>query len=103
MKQKIAQHTATADPNDLARRCLKLVSEIADRGANSADPDQIGYALQELTQVLFERTGKHDRVFEPIPPAQITNLEQLHEELDFINSCSQSMMAESHLKRPLIM
>jgi len=93
MKQKIAQHTATADPNDLARRCLKLVSEIADRGANSADPDQIGYALQELTQVLFERTGKHDRVFEPIPPAQISDLQKLQEELGFINSSSESMMA----------
>ena len=103
MQQETTRHAATADHNELARRCLTLIGEIADRGANSADPTQIGYALQELTQVLFERTGKHDRVFEPIPPAQITNLEQLHEELDFINSCSQSMMAESHLKRPLIM
>lgn len=46
-----------------------------------------------MTQFLLERTGEDDRVFEPIPPAQISDLQKLREELDFVNWCSESMMA----------
>ena len=41
----------------LAKKCLALISRIAARGACSQNPAHIGYALQELTQVLLERTG----------------------------------------------
>jgi hypothetical protein len=76
---------------ELARKCLTLISDIASRGACSDDPEQIGYALQELTQVLIERTGTEERLFEPIPAEQMRHLPKLYEELDFVDSCSQSM------------
>ena len=83
------------DKNDAARRCLRLISEIADRGARSSDPEQIGYALQELTQVLFERTGNDDRVFEPVAPSQIDGLSELHTELEWVNGFAQDLTTAS--------
>jgi hypothetical protein len=80
----------------LAKRCLALISDIAGRGACSQNPEHIGYALQELTQVLLERTGNNDRLFEPVPANQIRDLPWLHEELAFVDSLSQSMMASRH-------
>ena len=50
---------------ELARRCLALIRDIAERGASLWDPEDVGYALQELSQVLLERLGIQDRVFEP--------------------------------------
>lgn len=76
---------------ELARKCLTLISQIATRGACSQDPNQIGYALQELTQVLLERTGSEERLFEPVPADQIPDLQWLHSELDFVESLSVSM------------
>jgi hypothetical protein len=76
---------------ELAKRCLALISDIAGRGACSHSPEYIGYALQELTQVLVERTGSDERLFTPIPADEIRDLRLLHEELDFVYSCSQSM------------
>jgi len=99
MKQETSTRFPRPDKKEMARRCLSLISEIAGRGARSRDPEQIGYALQELTQVLFERTGQDDRVFEPIPADQISGLTKLYEELDFVNGCSQDLMA-SALYRP---
>src|SRR5258708_13595635 len=81
---------------ELAKRCLALISDIAGRGACSEDPEYIGYALQELTHVLVERTGRIDRLFELIPADEIADLRWLHEELDFVDSCSQSMAASHH-------
>ena len=81
---------------ELAKRCLALISDIAGRGACSQNPEHIGYALQELTQVLVERTGSSDRLFEPVPAHEIRDLPWLHEELDFVDSLSQSMMASHH-------
>jgi hypothetical protein len=78
---------------ELAKRCLALIRDIADRGACSHTPEHIGYALQELTQVLVERTGSDDVIFEPIPADEIRGLRQLHEELDFVDSCSRTMAA----------
>src|ERR1019366_1618653 len=46
-----------------AKQCLRLIRDIADRGASSWDPRNVGYTLQELSQVLLERTGNEDRVF----------------------------------------
>ena len=78
---------------ELAKKCLALISDIAARGAHSLDPEHIGYALQELTQVLFERTGNQERLFEPVDADQIGDLPWLHSELDFVDSSSQDMAA----------
>ena len=99
MEQERSTRLARADKKEVARRCLSLISEIAGRGARSRDPEQIGYALQELTQVLYERTGQDDRVFEPVSPDQLGDLAKLYEELDFVNCCSQSLRV-SALARP---
>jgi hypothetical protein len=69
---------------DQARQCLALIRDIADRGAWSHDPEVVGYALQELSQVLLERTGRQDRVFEPISAEVIRDLPALLEELEFV-------------------
>ena len=42
---------------ELAQKCLIAIRDIADRAVHSLDPKQMGYAIQELTQVLVERTG----------------------------------------------
>ena len=81
---------------ELVRRCLALISAIAGRGACSENPEHVGYALQELTQVLFERTGSDERRFEPIPADQIHGLRWLIGELDFVNSGSEGMVASAH-------
>ena len=81
------------DNIELAKKCLALIRDIADRGVCSQNPDDIGYALEELSQVLYERTGSDDRFFEPIPADQIRGLPWLHEELAFVDSCSESMAA----------
>ena len=85
-------------PNNitLAKRCLTLISDIAGRGACSQNPEHIGYALQELTQVLVEKTGSNDRLFEPVSAEEISDLPWLYEELDFVDSLSQSMIASHH-------
>ena len=83
--------TSGVENIELAKKCLALISTIAVRGACSQDPNQVGYALQELTQVLLERTGNDERLFEPVPADQIPNLEQLHSELDFVETCATDM------------
>jgi hypothetical protein len=80
----------------LAKTCLGLIRDISGRGACSQDPEYIGYALQELSQVLLERTGSDNRLFEPIPADQIEDLDHLFSELDLINSFSESMAASAH-------
>ena len=74
-----------------ARKCLAMIRDIAARGALSQDPDLVGYALQELSQVLIERTGTEEIYFEPISTALIGGLEKLHEELDFVDCGSQDL------------
>jgi hypothetical protein len=78
---------------DQARRCLALIRDIADRGAWSHDPQIVGYALEELSQVLLERTGCQDRVFEPVSAEVIPNLPALLVELEFVESLITSMEA----------
>jgi hypothetical protein len=78
---------------EMARKCLGLIRDIADRGALSWDPDDVGYALQELSQVLLERTGTQDRIFEPVPAGEIEDLAALYVELDFVDTGSQSLFA----------
>lgn len=93
MKLESPERSACADNNEVARKCLRLISEIADRGARAQDPDQMGYALQELTQVLFERTGNDDRVFEPVSPSELKGLRELHTELEWVNCFAQDLRA----------
>ena len=76
---------------ELARKCLTLISNIAQRGATSESPAQIGYALQELTQVLLERTGRQERLFEPVAADQIPDLSWLNSELELVDGFSQDM------------
>ena len=76
---------------ELAKMCLTLIRDIAARGACAEDPWHVGYALEEISQVLLERTGTQDRRFEPVPAGQIAGLEALHEELDIVNACSQDL------------
>jgi hypothetical protein len=78
---------------ELARKCLRLIRDIAKRGASSCNADDVGYALQELSQVLQERTGMEDRLFEPIPADQIGNLRALYIELEFVDCVSQDLCA----------
>jgi hypothetical protein len=75
----------------LARRCLELIRDIADRGASSWDAEQVGFVLQELSQVLFERSGSDDRMFEPMAAGQLSDLRRLYEELDFVDDVSKDM------------
>ncbi len=77
-----------------ARKCLTLIAHIAARGACSESPEQVGYALEELSQVLFERSGREDRLFEPIPADEIPNLDLLLDELALVDSFSSSMAAD---------
>ena len=77
----------------MAKLCLALIRDIAARGARSENPEHIGYALQEISQVLIERTGTEERYFEPVPAGQISGLEALKEELDIVDCSSQDMAA----------
>ena len=70
---------------ETARKRLGLIRDIADRGASSWDANAVGYALQELSQVLLERTGTEDRIFEPIPADEIANLAELYVELVWVD------------------
>ena len=74
-----------------ARACLTLIRDIAERGASSAAPENVGYALQEVTQVLLERTGTEERIFEPVPADEIGSLKALQVELEFVNCSSQDL------------
>lgn len=78
---------------ELARKCLRLIRDIADRCASSSDTEVVGYGLEELSQVLLERTGTEGRVFEPIPAEAISRLAALHEELEIVNIFSQDLCA----------
>jgi hypothetical protein len=78
---------------DLARKCLSLIRDIADRGAMSWDRETVGYALQELSQVLLERTGAEDRIFEPVTAGEIPDLAALYVELEWVNGFSQEFCA----------
>jgi hypothetical protein len=96
MESRDAFSYTDANNIELAKRCLSLIRDIAGLGACSRSPEQIGYALQELTQVLVERTGTDNRLFEPIPADEIRDLPWLHEELALVDSFSQSMAASRH-------
>jgi hypothetical protein len=81
------------DRIDLAKKCLRLISQIAARGARSRSPENIGYVLQEFSQVLLERTGTEDRVFEPVDADQLQDLTRLHTELDWVDGSLSDLMS----------
>jgi len=74
-----------------ARKCLGLIRDIANRGASSWDANVVGYALQELSQVLLERTGEDERSFEPVPAHEISGLDELRVELEWVDGFSREM------------
>ena len=76
---------------ELAKKCLAVVRDIADRGASSWNPDHVGYALQELSQVLLERTGTERRLFEPVSASELGDLKPLFAELELVDSFSETM------------
>jgi hypothetical protein len=84
----------------LARQCLALIAETAARCSSSADPELLGYALQQLSQVLYERTGNDHTIFEVIPADKIGGLQKLYRELDFVNCGSQDMFTRVARENP---
>ncbi|HLN00866.1 MAG TPA: hypothetical protein VK335_16375 [Bryobacteraceae bacterium] len=96
MESRNSEPISSSNNIELAKRCLALIRDIAGRGACSQDPENIGYALEELSQVWYERTGSDERLFEPIPADQIRGLRWLYEELDFVDGASQDMAASRH-------
>ena len=87
----ITSNVAVEAKVKLARMCLALIRDIAARGACAEDPRHVGYALEEISQVLLERTGTQVRRFEAVPAGHIAGLEALHEELDFVDKCLQDL------------
>ena len=83
---------------ELAKSCLSRISNIAARGARSEDPANIGYALEELTQALFERTGNDERVFAPLPANRLFDLDHLLSELELIDAFSRYDDAEPSME-----
>ena len=90
---KTTRESATVAETKLAQmeKCLTLIEDIAFRAANSKDPGHVVYALQELSQVLIERTGTEQTYF--FPSDQISGLAALQEELEWVDCFSQSMAA----------
>ncbi len=76
----------------LAKKCLVLISWIASEGARSNNPEHIGFALQELSQILFERTGNLDRIFPAISADEITDLNTLYAMLDVVAGFTEDMV-----------
>jgi hypothetical protein len=89
----MAGSLTSEDRIELAKKCLRLIGRIAERCARSQNPEIIGYALQELSQVLLERTGTEDRIFEPVRADQIRDLTQLYTELDWVDVSSSDLMS----------
>jgi hypothetical protein len=81
------------DRIELAKKCLHLIGQIAERGARSQSPANIGYVIQELSQVLLERTGTEDRVFEPVDADQLHDLSRLYGELDWVDGSLSDLMS----------
>jgi len=89
MKQETSTHLLEGEKDELDRRCLGLICEIAGRGVRSRNR---GYALQELFRVLLEWTGQDARLFEADPEIQANRIIELNEELDLVNYSQQLMM-----------
>lgn len=93
MTRKCGCTTTQGTNVELARKCLALIRDTAEWGALSWDPADVGYALQELSQVLLERAGTEDRVFEPVPANEIYDLSSLLSELQWIEDFRRERIA----------
>ena len=89
----MAGSLTSEDRIELAKKCLRLIAQIAEQCARSQNPEVIGYALQELSQVLLERTGTRDTIFEPVRADQIDDLTRLCGELDFVDVSSSDLIS----------
>jgi hypothetical protein len=89
----MAGSLTSEDRIELAKKCLRLIAQIAERCARSQNPETIGYAIQELSQVLLERTGTEERVFEPVDADQLHDLRRLYGELDFVDVSSSDLIS----------
>src|SRR3979411_1024716 len=78
---------------ELAKKCLRLIGRIAERCARSQNPAIIGYAIQELSQVLLERTGAQNRGFEPVDAEHAQNILTLHAELDWVDGSLSDLIS----------
>ncbi|MFN7992745.1 MAG: hypothetical protein U0Q18_04050 [Bryobacteraceae bacterium] len=58
----------------LARHCLMLIRSVATQGIISPNSEIVEYALQELSQVLVERTGIEEFVFDLVDSDEIRDL-----------------------------
>jgi hypothetical protein len=76
---------------ETARYCLRLIRDIAERGSVSWDPVDVGYALQELRQILSESASVKNRRFEPLPANEIADLDRLCTELQWADQGSRDM------------
>jgi len=74
---------------ETARHCLRLIRDIADRGAIPSDPANVGYAEQR--QVVVESVGDKGRLFEPVPSNEIVDLDPLLTELQWLDNSLQVM------------
>ena len=90
----MAGSLTSEDRIELAKKCLRLIGKIAERGARSQNPANIGYVLQELSQVILERTGTQERVFEPVDADELHDLTRLYGELDFVDVCSSDHISK---------
>src|SRR5258708_31716327 len=89
----MAGSLTSEDRIELAKKCLRLIGRIAERCARSHNPAIIGYAIQELSQVLLERTGAQNRVFEPVDADQLHDPTRVHTELDWVEGSSSDLMS----------
>ena len=74
---------------ETARHCLRLIRDVADRGAVSSDPANVGSA--ELRQAVVESVGDKGRLFEPVPANEIVDLDPLLTELQWLDNSLQDM------------
>jgi hypothetical protein len=77
---------------ELARRCLGLIRDIADRGACAWDAEEAIYALMELRQVLSDPTGEEEQTIETRSAEEVSDAEDLYRELFFADCACRDMV-----------
>jgi hypothetical protein len=70
-----------ADSTELARKCLRLIRDIAHAGSCAQSPNDVGTALEDVSQIIFERTGIKGQFFAPTSPDCIPDLHTLYDQL----------------------
>jgi hypothetical protein len=99
MNTRFTNAYVLSEPNiKLAKKCLLLIRDMAERAAYSEDREHLGYVIEELSQVLFARSGSKERLFEPVQADFIPDLDKLREELAWVDWFSQEMTMERDWK-----